>query len=173
MFYTNILVEYKTESQEKELSSLMKKGSHVKETEKPLENSLQCWDFSYLNKPAQKHWPSCLTAGGLGTDLGLGLSLPTLLVCQGCHNKTLQISWPKPQTCHKPGACRSKVRVLAALVLSDGCGGRICPSSLSLAWEEHLLSVSFHIINWRWEEKGTTEDEMGGWHRWLNGRELM
>ena len=25
--------------------------------------------------------------------------------------------------------------------------------------------------DWRREEKGTTEDEMIGWHRWLNGRE--
>ena len=25
--------------------------------------------------------------------------------------------------------------------------------------------------NWRWEEKGTTEDEMAGWHHWLNGHE--
>ena len=24
---------------------------------------------------------------------------------------------------------------------------------------------------WRWEEKGTTEDEMAGWHHWLDGRE--
>ena len=24
----------------------------------------------------------------------------------------------------------------------------------------------------RWEEKGTTEDEMVGWHHWLNGREF-
>ena len=23
--------------------------------------------------------------------------------------------------------------------------------------------------DWRWEEKGTTEDEMVGWHHWLNG----
>ena len=23
---------------------------------------------------------------------------------------------------------------------------------------------------WRWEEKGATEDEMVGWHHWLNGR---
>ena len=23
--------------------------------------------------------------------------------------------------------------------------------------------------HWRWEEKGTTEDEMAGWHHWLNG----
>ena len=25
--------------------------------------------------------------------------------------------------------------------------------------------------DWRWEEKGTTEDEMIGWHHWLNGQE--
>ena len=25
--------------------------------------------------------------------------------------------------------------------------------------------------DWRWEEKGTTEDEMAGWHHWLDGRE--
>ena len=26
--------------------------------------------------------------------------------------------------------------------------------------------------DWRWEEKGTTEIEMGGWHHWLNGQEF-
>ena len=26
--------------------------------------------------------------------------------------------------------------------------------------------------DWRWEEKGTTEDEMVGWHHRLNGREF-
>ena len=26
--------------------------------------------------------------------------------------------------------------------------------------------------NWRWEEKGMTEDEMVGWHHWLNGHEF-
>ena len=26
--------------------------------------------------------------------------------------------------------------------------------------------------DWRWEEKGTTEDEMVGWHQWLNGHEF-
>ena len=25
---------------------------------------------------------------------------------------------------------------------------------------------------WRWEEKGTIEDEMAGWHHWLNGHEF-
>ena len=27
--------------------------------------------------------------------------------------------------------------------------------------------------DWRWEEKGTTEDEMVGWHHWLNEREFV
>ena len=26
--------------------------------------------------------------------------------------------------------------------------------------------------DWRWEKKGTTEDEMVGWHHWLNGYEF-
>ena len=26
--------------------------------------------------------------------------------------------------------------------------------------------------DWRWEEKGTIEDEMAGWHHWLNGHEF-
>ena len=26
--------------------------------------------------------------------------------------------------------------------------------------------------DWRWEEKGTTEDEMVGWHHWQNGHEF-
>ena len=26
--------------------------------------------------------------------------------------------------------------------------------------------------DWSWEEKGTTEDEMVGWHHWLNGNEF-
>ena len=26
--------------------------------------------------------------------------------------------------------------------------------------------------DWGWEEKGTTEDEMAGWHHWLDGREF-
>ena len=26
--------------------------------------------------------------------------------------------------------------------------------------------------DWRWEEKGTTEDEMFGWHHWLNGHDF-
>ena len=27
--------------------------------------------------------------------------------------------------------------------------------------------------DWRWEEKGTTEDEIIGWHHWFNGHEFV
>ena len=27
--------------------------------------------------------------------------------------------------------------------------------------------------DWRWEKKGLTEDEMVGWHRWLDGHEFV
>ena len=42
----------------------------------------------------------------------------------------------------------------------------------------HLMqkTVSFKKTDaendWRWEEKGMTEDEMVGWHHWLNGYEF-
>ena len=26
--------------------------------------------------------------------------------------------------------------------------------------------------DWRWEEKGMTEDEIVGWHHWLNGHDF-
>ena len=48
---------------------------------------------------------------------------------------------------------------------------------LKLQW---LLDVNSHLIgkdpdtgkDWRQEEKGTTDDEMVGWHHWLNGDEF-
>ena len=36
-----------------------------------------------------------------------------------------------------------------------------------LIWKDHDAG-----IDWRREEKGTTEDEMAGWHHWLNGHEF-
>ena len=35
-----------------------------------------------------------------------------------------------------------------------------------LIWKDHDAGK-----DWRWEEKGMTEDEMAGWHHWLDGRE--
>ena len=49
---------------------------------------------------------------------------------------------------------------------------------LKLQYFGHLHAESWLIgkdsdagRDWRQEEKGTTEDEMAGWHRWLDGRE--
>ena len=36
-----------------------------------------------------------------------------------------------------------------------------------LFWKDHDAGK-----DWRWEEKGTTEDEMVGWHHQLNGHEF-
>ena len=49
------------------------------------------------------------------------------------------------------------------------------PSSNILAtWCEKLthLKILWAGKDWRWEEKGTTEDEIVGWHHWFNGHEL-
>ena len=44
-------------------------------------------------------------------------------------------------------------------------------------WPPHVKSWLVEIDpdagrDWGQEEKGTTEDEMAGWHHWLNGREF-
>ena len=49
---------------------------------------------------------------------------------------------------------------------------------LKLQYFTHLMrrAYSFEktlmLGKWRWEEKGMTEDEMVGWHHWLNGHEF-
>ena len=61
-------------------------------------------------------------------------------------------------------------------------------SILSIHWKDWCWSWNSHTLatwceelthwknpyagkDWRWEEKGTSEDEMVGWHHWLKGRE--
>jgi len=52
-------------------------------------------------------------------------------------------------------------------------------SALGFLWKEWPPHVKSWLIgkdsdagrDWGQEEKGTTEDEMAGWHHWLNGRE--
>ena len=44
-------------------------------------------------------------------------------------------------------------------------------------WPPHVKSWligkdSDAVRNWGQEEKGTTEDEMAGWHHWLDGQEF-
>ena len=40
-----------------------------------------------------------------------------------------------------------------------------------LMWRVDSLEDSDASRDWEQEEKGTTEDEMAGWHHWLNGHE--
>ena len=40
-----------------------------------------------------------------------------------------------------------------------------------LMWRVDSLEKTDAGRDWRQEEKGTTEDEMAGWHYWLDGRE--
>ena len=42
-----------------------------------------------------------------------------------------------------------------------------------LMWRVDSLEDSDAGRDWGQEEKGMTEDEMAGWHHWLDGRELQ
>ena len=41
-----------------------------------------------------------------------------------------------------------------------------------LMWRADIWKDPDAGKDWRWEEKGMTEDEMVGWHHWLNGHEF-
>ena len=50
---------------------------------------------------------------------------------------------------------------------------------LKLQYFGHLMQITDSLEktldigkDWRWEEKGTTEDEMVEWHHWLDGQEF-
>ena len=48
------------------------------------------------------------------------------------------------------------------------------------SWSSNILATWYEVIwkdpdvgkSWTQEEKGTTEDEMAGWHHWLDGHEF-
>ena len=62
--------------------------------------------------------------------------------------------------------------------ISPGCSLEGMMLKLKLQYFGHLmrrvdsLGKTDAERNWRQEEKGTTEDEMAGWHHWLDGREF-
>ena len=58
----------------------------------------------------------------------------------------------------------------------DFFGGNDAKAETPVLWPPHVKSWligkdSDAGRDWGQEEKGMTEDEMGGWHHWLNGRE--
>ena len=88
-----------------------------------------------------------------------------------CWRRLLRVPWT---------ARRSNQSILKRSVLGvhwkDWCW------SWNWSWNSNTLTTSCEELTqwkrpWCWErlgqeEKGTTEDEMGGWHHWLNGREF-
>ena len=58
----------------------------------------------------------------------------------------------------------------------DFCGRNDAKAETPVLWPPHvkswLIGKDFDAgRDWGQEEKGTTEDEMAGWHHWLDGRE--
>ena len=63
--------------------------------------------------------------------------------------------------------------------ISPGCSLERLMLKLKLQYLGHLMQLSWLIgkdydagRDWGQVEKGTTEDEMAGWHHWLDGREF-
>ena len=84
-----------------------------------------------------------------------------------CWRKLLRVPWT---------ARRSNQSILKEI--SPGCSSEGMMLKLKLQYFGHLMQrVDSLKKTWSWEglgqeEKGTTEDEMAGWHHGLNGREF-
>ena len=85
-----------------------------------------------------------------------------------CWRRLLRVPWT---------ARRSNQSILKEI--SPGCSleGLMLKLKLQLLWPPHtkswLIGKDFDAgKDWGQEEKGTTEDEMAGWHHWLYGREF-
>ena len=81
-----------------------------------------------------------------------------------CRRRCLRVPWT---------ARRSNQSILKEI--SPGCSLEGLMLKLKLQYFGHLMwrvdswKVSDAGRDWAQEEKGTTEDEMVGWHHWLNG----
>ena len=84
-----------------------------------------------------------------------------------CWRRRLRVPWT---------ARRSNQSILKEISLECSIEGLMLNLKLQyfghLMWRADLLEKTLMLGgNWRWEEKGMTDDEMVGWHHWLNGRE--
>ena len=72
-------------------------------------------------------------------------------------------------------ARRSNQSILKEIILGCSLEGMMLKLKLQyfghLMWRVNSLEKTHAGRDWRQEEKGTTEDEMAGWHHWLDGRE--
>ena len=87
-----------------------------------------------------------------------------------CWRRLLRVPW---------AARRSNQSILKEI--SPGCSLEGLMIKLRLQYFGHLMRRAEELFIWKdpdagkdWgqEEKGKTEDEMVGWHHWLNGHEL-
>ena len=85
-----------------------------------------------------------------------------------CWRRLLRVPWTSR---------RSNQSILKEI--SPGCSLEGLMSKLKLQYFGHLMWRTDSLENnpdagkdWKWEEKGMTEDEMVGWHHWLNGNEF-
>ena len=85
-----------------------------------------------------------------------------------CWRRLLRVPWT---------ARRSNPSILEEI--SPGCSLEALMLKLKLQYFGHLMRRADIFgkhpdagKEWRQEEKGTTEDEMVGWHHWLNGHEF-
>ena len=85
-----------------------------------------------------------------------------------CWRRLLRVPWT---------ARRSSQSILKEI--SPGCSLEGLMLKLKLQHFGHLMQRSWFIWkepdvgkDWRQEEKGTTVDEMAGWHHWLTGHEF-
>ena len=81
--------------------------------------------------------------------------------------KTLRVSWT---------ARRSSQSILKEMSPEYSLEGLDTEAETPVLWPPHakswLIRKDFDAgRDWGQEEKGTTEDEMAGWHHWLDGRE--
>ena len=95
------------------------------------------------------------------------LSTEELLLLNCCWRRLLRVPWT---------ARSSNQSILKEI--SPGCSLEGMMLKLKLQYFGHLMQRVDSLEktdawrDWGQEEKGTTEDEMAGWHHWLDGREF-
>ena len=64
----------------------------------------------------------------------------------------------------------TEIRLIIFFAAKDG---EALYSQQKQDWELTVAQIMNSLLkDWTWEEKGTTEDEMVGWHHRLNGHEF-
>ena len=121
----------------------------------------------------------------LPTKVRLVKAMVFPVVMYGCESWTVKKAECRRTDAFEPWCCRRLLRVpwitrrsnqSILKEISPGCSLEELMLKLKLQYFSHLIAKSWLICkdpdagrDWRQEEKGVTEDEMVGWHHWLNG----